>query len=50
MEKDLNIVIDNIILTNEIINTCVNERRIDELLPEMVEQLAAMKEKVTFFS
>ena len=30
MEADLNIVIDNIVLTNEIINNCVTERRIDE--------------------
>ena len=45
MEKDLDMVIDNIVLTNSIIDNCVAERRIDELLPDMVEQLNMMNEK-----
>lgn len=46
LKKDLDIVVENIDLTNNIIDTCIEERRMDELLPEMILTLEALNQKM----
>lgn len=46
LKKDLDVVMENIDLTNNIIDTCIEERRMDELLPEMILTLEALNQKM----
>lgn len=46
LKKDLDVVVENIDLTNNIIDTCIEERRMDELLPEMILTLEALNQKM----
>lgn len=39
LEKDLQVVMDNVVLTNSIIDTCVAEKEMDDLLPDMISSL-----------
>lgn len=45
--NDLDVVMENINLTNQIIDNCVSEKKMDSLLPEMIKTLKAMEPKVS---
>jgi len=46
LKTDLEVVMENIVLTNNIIDTCVDEKRADDLLPEMIVTLEALNQKM----
>ena len=43
IETELDLVIDNIVLTNQIVDSSVKEMRIDDLLPEMMATLQSLQ-------
>lgn len=46
LTQELSIVMDNIDLTNSIIDNCVKEKQLDPLLPEMIETLNGIDRKM----
>jgi hypothetical protein len=46
LKGDLEVVMENVVLTNNIIDTCVEEKKMDGLLPEMINTLKGLEGKV----
>ena len=47
LKADLEVVMENIDLTNSIIDTCVAEKQMDDLLPSMIENLSILDTKMS---